>query len=405
MRVLIVSNTEIMHSQAWINLFENDEEFDVRVFAHNLVVEGVYLPQKWKKPTYVLEHPRIHKENRKIISLFPDSRYAKFFSTRMIHRMPLNNWYLQRAIKQWKPDVVHSLSLLPVSYFTWQALRKIKNRRPFFVVSSWGSDINLGKDHTQEKLQIKDILNDCDGFIGDCERDVGNALKLGLIAEKLAFNFAVPVTGGIDLDKKTDGFLPVEKRNVILLPKAYEGFENKLLPVLEALNMLGDKLEGFEIHLLMTSEDVKRYLSLMPDAFKKRCRVHAQLTTDEISDLMKRTRIMVAPSISDGTPMTLLEAMSVGTFPVVSPLESIKEWIEDGKNGLLTHALYPDKIAGAVQRALTDDEMLNSAAIINREIIKKRADRKLLQPKIMNYYKSLLNEKNKNAGRSEADFS
>ncbi|HXG84620.1 MAG TPA: glycosyltransferase [Pyrinomonadaceae bacterium] len=392
MRVLVVCFTESTHSQSWIDLFGDDNEFDVRVFAHNLAAEGLYLPQEWKKPTYVLEHPTIPRENAEIISLFPNLRYAKFISARISTRLSLADWYLRKVIDKWKPDIVHSLSLLPAGYFTWQALSKVKINRPLFVVSSWGSDINLGKDDAGDKLKIQEVLNNCDGFIADCERDIGNALNLGLPKESLAFDFAVPVTGGIDIYKNTD-VLPVEKRNVILLPKAFEGFNNKILPVLEALNILRDKLEGFEVHLLLASEEVKKYLALMPEAFKKYCYVHSQLPGNEVLDLMKRSRVMVAPSISDGTPSTLLEAMSVGALPLVSPLESIKEWIEDGKNGLLAHALYPDKIVKALDRALTDDELFNSASIINREIIEKRADRRQIQPQVMNYYKRLLDGK------------
>jgi glycosyltransferase involved in cell wall biosynthesis len=392
MRVLIVCNTEIIHSQSWIDLLIDDDEFDVRVFAHNLVVEGVYLPQEWKKPTYTLVPPIIHRENRKIISFFPNSRYTKFFSARIVNRVPLNNWYLQKVIRKWNPDIVHGLGLLPVSYFTRQALSKIKKNRPLFVASSWGSDIYLGKDHAEDKIKIKEVLSNCDGFIADCKRDIGNALDLGLPDEKLAFDFAVPVTGGIDIDKNIGGS-PIEKRNIILLPKAYEGFENKVLPVLEALNILRNKLEGFEVHLLVASEEVKRYLSLMPEAFKKYCRVHSQLRNNEVLDLMKRSRVLVAPSISDGTPVILLEAMTVGTLPLFSPLESIKEWIEDGVNGLLAHALYPNEIAQALERALFDDKLFNSAAIINRAIIEERANRQQIKSQVRNYYKSLLNKK------------
>ena len=395
MRVLTICNTEIVHSQSWIDLFADDDEFDVRVFAHNLVVEGVYLPQEWKKPTYTVIPPIIHRENRKIISCFPSSRYAKSVAVRVTHRVPLQNWYLQKVIRKWKPDIVHSLGLLPVSYFTAQALSKIQKNRPLFIASSWGSDINMGKDLAIDIPKIKHVLNDCDGFIGDCRRDNGNALKLGLAKEKLAFDFAVPVNGGLDIDKNTD-VLPIEKRNIILLPKAYEGFENKILPVLEALNIVRDKLAGFEVHLLVASPDVQRYLSLMPKEFKKYCRIHGQLRNNEVLDLLKRSRMMVAPSVSDGSPVILLEAMLSGALPIVSPLESIKEWIEDGKNGLLVHALHPDKIAQAVERALFDDDLFNSAAIINRNIIEKRADRKKIKSQIQNYYKRLLNEKGKN---------
>ena len=394
MRVLIVCNTEIVHSQSWIGLFRDESEFEVRVFADNPVTEGIYLPQEWKNPTYTLVPPLRHRENRKIISFFPNSRYAKFFSDRIVHRVPLQNWYLRKVIKKWKPDIVHGLGLLPVSRAAWQALCEIKGNRPLFVVSSWGSDINTGKEIEVVIPQIRAVLGNCDGFIADCERDVRNALNLGLPKEKLAFDFAVPVTGGIDVDRNTDT-LQFEKRNIILVPKAYEGFENKVLPVLEALNILRDKLEGFEIHLLLTSPEVSRYLSMMPEEFKKYCRVHAQLRNDEVLDLIKRSRVVVAPSVSDGTPMILLEAMFLGALPVVAPLESIKEWIEDGKNGLLAHALHPDKIAQALERALFDKQLFESAAIMNRKIIERKANRQILRPQILNYYKDLLNRKRK----------
>lgn len=393
MRVLIVCNTEIAHSQPWVNLFADDADFDVRVFAHNLVTEGVYVPQEWKRPTYTLVPPMVHRENRKIISFFPNSKYTKPISSRILSRVPLNDWYLRKVIAKWKPDIVHSLSLLPVSYTTCQALSKIKKtNRPLFVASSWGSDIYLGKDIAIDIPKLKEVLSNCDGFIADCERDIRIALNLGLPKENLAFNFAVPVNGGIDIDKNTS-ILPIEKRNFILLPKAYEGFHNKVLPVLEALNMLGDKLRGFEVHILLASEEVERYLSLMPPAFKKYCHLHGQVRSNEVLDLMRRSRLVTAPSVSDGTPMILLEAMAVGSFPVFSPLESIKEWIEDGKNGLLVHPLHPDKIALAIERALFDDKLIASAAIINRDIIEKKANREKIKSQVKNYYKYLLKKK------------
>ncbi len=390
MRILVVCFPDYPHSQSWINLFSNDIEFDVRVFAHNFVDVELYLPHKWKKPTYVLEHSPRHKEDVEIISLFPNSRFTRHISTRLLNRLPLTDWYLKRVIEKWKPHIVHSLSL-PTSHLTWQALSKIKDNRPLFVVSSWGSDINTGQHITEERIMIEEILDNCTGYIADCKRDVITALSLGLPKENLAFDFAVPGNGGIEIYKNTD-ILPIEKRNIILIPKAFESFTNKTLSVLEALNMLRDKLEGYEIHLLMTSEDVKKYLAMMPEAFTKYCYVHSQIPHKEILDLMKHSRITIAPSISDGTPITLLEAMSVGSFPVFSPLESIKEWIKDGKNGLLAHALYPNEIAKALDRALSDDKLFNSAVIINQEIIEKRANREKIQLQVMVYYKNLLNK-------------
>jgi len=46
-------------------------------------------------------------------------------------------------------------------------------------------------------------------------------------------------------------------------------------------------------------------------------------------------RILIAVTASDGLPSTLIEAMSLGVFPIHSGLETVREWINDGYNGLL----------------------------------------------------------------------
>jgi glycosyltransferase involved in cell wall biosynthesis len=56
------------------------------------------------------------------------------------------------------------------------------------------------------------------------------------------------------------------------------------------------------------------------------------------ADVFRGAQIVVSPSIHDGTPNSLLEAMACGCFPVAGDLESIREWITHGQNGLLFDA-------------------------------------------------------------------
>jgi glycosyltransferase involved in cell wall biosynthesis len=127
----------------------------------------------------------------------------------------------------------------------------------------------------------------------------------------------------------------------------------------------------------------------MPQRLQSRVRVHASVPRSELLSKLKRARVLIAPSLSDGTPITMLEAMAAGALPLMSPLDSIQEWITDGHNGLLAPALYPDRIAAAVRRALTDDELHSCAQKANREIVAQRADREKLRPQILDYYRSL----------------
>ncbi len=274
-----------------------------------------------------------------------------------------------------------------------ETLKKIKIReRPLFIVSSWGTDIYKSKDIAEDREKLKEIFSSCDGFIADCKRDIKNALSLGLSKEKIALNYGVPVTGGVDINELAN-LSKTDKRDVILIPKAFEGFANKVLSVIEALSMTTDLLANFEVHFLMCDADTEWYLSKMPDELRKFCHCYRQLPKVEVLKLMKRARVMIAPSVSDGTPSSLLEAMTLGALPIVSPLESIKEWITDKENGLLVNALNPNQIAEAIRKALTDDRFFFNAQIINQDIIKEKANRQIIRADVTNYYERIISER------------
>ena len=108
---------------------------------------------------------------------------------------------------------------------------------------------------------------------------------------------------------------------------------------------------------------------------------------------LKISKVMVSPSTHDGTPITLLESMSMGTFPVVSDLPSIREWIVDGKNGILIDSLSSDSIAHGILKSLNDVELCKNAAIENYDIVLNRASRKALESSIKFLYSATLNNK------------
>jgi glycosyltransferase involved in cell wall biosynthesis len=94
-------------------------------------------------------------------------------------------------------------------------------------------------------------------------------------------------------------------------------------------------------------------------------------------------------TMMDGTPNFMLEAIAAGALPILSPIDSVQEWITDGENGLLAHALYPDQVAAALQRALMDDALFERAQRLNWEIICQRADRREVRQEVLEYYQNL----------------
>ena len=92
-----------------------------------------------------------------------------------------------------------------------------------------------------------------------------------------------------------------------------------------------------------------------------------QSPNDEIIKLMGRARIAIGIGLTDGSPVSLLEAMIMGAFPIQTDTVSTAEWISDGENGFLVPAEEPHTIASAIQRALLDDELVERAAKLNAD--------------------------------------
>ena len=89
--------------------------------------------------------------------------------------------------------------------------------------------------------------------------------------------------------------------------------------------------------------------------------------------LFKKARVFVSPSIHDGTPNSLLEAMACGCFPVVGNIESMREWVTSGVNGLLIDASSPPSLANGIIAALENPALCVGAKKENALIIAERA--------------------------------
>jgi glycosyltransferase involved in cell wall biosynthesis len=98
-----------------------------------------------------------------------------------------------------------------------------------------------------------------------------------------------------------------------------------------------------------------------------------QLSPPDMAAAFRRAQVSVSPSTHDGTPNTLLEAMACGCTPVAGDLESIREWIDDGVNGLLADPRSPDHLAQKILRALGNPDLRSRAAAHNHRLISERA--------------------------------
>ena len=227
--------------------------------------------------------------------------------------------------------------------------------------------------------------SDC--IISDNLVNISYAQELGIDPEKFSSICPVPGTGGIDIEEFSGNWLgnPSTRRN-ILWPKAYDSPWSLALPVIEALKLAWDSLQPCEVHILAATPDVRMWLNALPDEIKDHCHIDDRIDRQEVHELMAASRVMLAPSLVDGVPNTLYEAMASGAFPIVSPLVTITPVVKAEENVLFARNLYPDEIAQALRRAMTDDQLVDDAAARNLQLVRKLANREVIKSKVVDFY-------------------
>jgi glycosyltransferase involved in cell wall biosynthesis len=80
--------------------------------------------------------------------------------------------------------------------------------------------------------------------------------------------------------------------------------------------------------------------------------------------------LVVNPSLTEGLPNVVLEAMSVGTPVVATDVGGVSEIIEHGKTGWLAPAADPATLAGALRRALAPDAPRDVVAVAGQARVK-----------------------------------
>jgi colanic acid/amylovoran biosynthesis glycosyltransferase len=111
-----------------------------------------------------------------------------------------------------------------------------------------------------------------------------------------------------------------------------------------------------------------------------RVRFLGWMDQEEISDLMRRADILVAPSVTgpdgdqEGIPVVLMEALAMG-LPVVSTLHSgIPELIVDGETGLLARERDAEGLAERILALISDRDLVRRLQNNGRKHVKEQFD-------------------------------
>ena len=317
-------------------------------------------------------------------------------------RTRLRNWigpstlskasrHLRNIIEHVNPDLIHAMRIP----YEGMLAAKAEPEKPL-VISVWGNDFTL---HAQSNpfmgAATRGAMRRAVALHSDTQRDLRLATQYGFDHKKPSL--VIPGNGGIrseifyPLPDETDEGKTVARLRVIN-PRGLRAYVRndvffqaipQVLVQRPEVRFYCPSMEGEpEAQRWVDKLGIGDYVSLMP-----------KLGPRALADSYHSAQVMVSPSTHDGTPNSLLEAMACGVFPVCGDLESIREWITHGENGLLVDPTNPKLLADAIVWALKDSELRKRAAKINADIVAERADYARNMKKAEEFYQQVVDKK------------
>jgi glycosyltransferase involved in cell wall biosynthesis len=92
----------------------------------------------------------------------------------------------------------------------------------------------------------------------------------------------------------------------------------------------------------------------------------------DIADILTAADVCVLPSLSEGFPFVLLEALAMGCPVVASRVNGVPELIEHHKTGLLVPARDSQALAAAIHEMLSDPTAASKMGANGRAVVKER---------------------------------
>ena len=108
-------------------------------------------------------------------------------------------------------------------------------------------------------------------------------------------------------------------------------------------------------------------------------------------DFLRCLDVFILPSYFEGLPMSLLECMSYGAVPIVTPVGSIPEVVKNGENGLFIKIKDSDSIVKIIKELNNNRPLAKKLGENARNTIFKNFSPQVYIKKLNEIYASLDN--------------
>jgi glycosyltransferase involved in cell wall biosynthesis len=288
---------------------------------------------------------------------------------------------LRAVIERVQPDLVHALRIPYEGMLAADASTGLP-----LIVSVWGNDFTLHASATPlMRHYTRWTLSAADALHADCQRDIRLAREFGFSAGKPSL--VTPGNGGV----RTDIFFPPDapvQAPIVINPRGLRAYVRNDI-FFKAIPLVLEKQPAARFLCAAMAGEPRAARWVRDLHIEHAVELLPALPYEQMGGLLRRAQVVLSPSVHDGTPNSLLEAMACGCFPVAGDLESIREWITPGANGLLADPTDERALADAILVGLENKDLRDQAAGLNKELILARAEYGRCMTRVVGLYESV----------------
>lgn len=297
------------------------------------------------------------------------------FSLRNISNHFTNPGKIRQIANSFKPDLVH---IHQVSSFAYYGIRALQSQNIPVVLTAWGSDVLvLPKKNWILKRMVSYCLNKANAITADAHF---MSKTIAQLCDKSEDEILIS-TFGIDVPE-----IEFEKEKIIYSNRLHKSLY-RIDNIISAFYSFKQSDFGKDFKLVIAANgDKTSYYKeqVKSQGLDSSVDFVGWCDKETNQNWYKRSMFFVSIPESDGTAVSVLEAMAYGCIPLLSDIPANREWVETGKNGML--------ISNVQSAFLNDIADMNQKLIstLNRKLILERASKDVCFDKFINLYHSLL---------------
>jgi L-malate glycosyltransferase len=295
---------------------------------------------------------------------------------------------LQTILRDLQPDVVQAGPIQSCAY-----LIALADFHPQ-IAMSWGSDLLLHANQNAEWQQATEVaLRGADGFFCDCDAVRRAAERYADFSDSQVVQFPWGIEPGLfspqgplpDDWVVTPGTIPV------ISTRSWEALYDPLV-LFEAFAQAyreNRQLRLFALGSGSKAKEIKEFIA--QNGFEAVVTTPGPIRRSELPKWFRAAKAYISCAKSDGTSVSLLEAMATGLPVVVTDIASNREWVSHGENGWLAGSGSAKDFARALLCAASlVPERRKAISERNQDIIRKRANWDLNFPALLELYDRLV---------------